>query len=35
MTAFRGEASWAKITSPGDKLITLACHPTKKVDKAE
>jgi hypothetical protein len=32
--SFRGQASWAKRTSPGGK-ITLACHPTKKVNKAE
>ncbi len=35
MTSFRGQASWAKMTSPGGKLTTLACHPTKGVNKAE
>jgi hypothetical protein len=25
----------AKMTSPGGKLTALACHPTKKVNKAE
>jgi len=33
--AFRGQASSAKITSLGDKLTALACHPTKRVKKAE
>jgi UPF0288 family protein (methanogenesis marker protein 3) len=28
MTSFRGQASWAKMTSPEN-------HPTKKVNKAE
>jgi hypothetical protein len=31
----RGKASWAKMMSPWGKLIALACHPTKKVNKAE
>jgi hypothetical protein len=35
MMSFRGQASWAKMISPGGKLTTLACHPTKKVNKAE
>ncbi len=35
MTSFRGQASWAKITSPVGKLRALACHPTKKVIKAD
>jgi hypothetical protein len=35
MTLFRGQASWAKMTSVVDKLTTVACHPTKKVNKAE
>jgi len=35
MTSFRGQASWAKMTSPGGKLAAPACHPTKKVNKAE
>jgi hypothetical protein len=35
MTSFRGKASWAKMTSPGGKVTALACHPTKKVNKAE
>jgi hypothetical protein len=33
--SFRGQASWAKITSPEGKLTELTCHPTKKVNKAE
>jgi hypothetical protein len=33
--SFRGAASWAKMTSPGNKLTTLVCHPTKKVNIAE
>jgi len=28
-------ARWAKKTSCGGKLTTLACHPTKKGNKAE
>jgi hypothetical protein len=35
MMSFRGQASWAKMTSPGGKLTALACHPTKRVHKAE
>ncbi len=35
MMSFRGQASWAKMTSAGGKLTTLPCHPTKKVNKAE
>jgi hypothetical protein len=35
MTSFGGKASWAKMTSAGGKLTTLACHPTIKVNKAE
>jgi hypothetical protein len=35
MMSFRGQASWAKMTSLVGKLIALACHPTKKVNKAE
>jgi hypothetical protein len=35
MTSFRGQASWAKITSPRGKLTALMCLPTKKVNKAE
>jgi hypothetical protein len=34
MMSFRWQASWAKMTSPGGKLTALACHPTKKVNKA-
>jgi hypothetical protein len=30
-----GQASGAKMTSPGGKLTALICHPTKKVNKAE
>jgi len=29
--SFRGQASWAKMTSPGGKLTAMACHPTKNV----
>jgi hypothetical protein len=35
MTSFRGHASWAKMMPLGGKLTALACHPTKKVNKAE
>jgi hypothetical protein len=35
MTLFRGQTSRAKMTSAGGKLITVACHPTKKVNKAK
>jgi hypothetical protein len=35
MKSFRGEASWAKMASPGVKLTALACHPTNKVNKAQ
>jgi hypothetical protein len=35
LTLFRGQASWAKMTSHGDKLTELLCHPTKRVNKAE
>jgi hypothetical protein len=35
MTLFRGQASWAKMMSVGGKLTTVACHLTKKVNKAE
>jgi hypothetical protein len=35
MTSFRVQASLAKMTSPGGKLIALGCHPTKNVNKAE
>jgi len=35
MTSLRGQASWAKMTSPGGKLTAMACHPTKIVNKAE
>ena len=30
MMSFRGQASWAKMTSPGGKLTALAHHPTNK-----
>jgi hypothetical protein len=33
--SFRGQYGLAKMTSIGGKLIALACHPTKKVNKAE
>jgi hypothetical protein len=35
MTSFRGQASWAKMTSPGGKLTALTCHLTKTVNNAE
>jgi hypothetical protein len=35
MISFRGQASWAKMMSPGGKLTALACHPMKKVNKVE
>ncbi len=35
MTSFRGQASWAKMMSPGGKQTVLTCHLTKKVTKAE
>jgi hypothetical protein len=35
MMSFRGQANWTKMTSPGGKLRALACHLTKKVNKAE
>jgi hypothetical protein len=35
MTSFRGQDSWAKMTSTGGKLTALACHPTKFVNKAD
>jgi hypothetical protein len=35
MTLFRGQAGWAKMILLGGKLRALACHPTKKVNKAE
>jgi hypothetical protein len=35
MMSFRGQASYAKMMTPGGKLTALACHLTKKVNKAE
>jgi len=35
MTSFRGQASWAKMASPGGRLTALACPLTKRVNKAE
>ncbi len=35
MTSIRGQASWAKIASPGGQLKALAYHLTKKLNKAE
>jgi hypothetical protein len=35
MISFRGQARWAKMTPPGGKLTSLACHLTKKLYKAE
>ncbi len=34
MMSFRGRASWAKMILPGGNLTALACHKTKKVNKA-
>jgi hypothetical protein len=33
--SLRGQASLAKMMSSGGKITALACHPTKKVNKAE
>jgi len=33
--SFRGQASRAKMASLGGKLTAFACHPNKKVSKAE
>jgi hypothetical protein len=35
MKSFKGQASWAKMTSTGGKLVVLVCHPTKKVNKSQ
>jgi hypothetical protein len=35
MTLFRGQASFAKMTSPGGMVTTLACHLPKKVNNTE
>jgi hypothetical protein len=35
MFPFRGQARASKMTSLRAKLTALACHPTKKVNKAE
>jgi len=35
MPSNRGEASWAKMTTPWGKLAEPLCHPTKKVNKPE
>jgi len=35
MTSFKGQARRAKMTFNGGRLTGLACHPTKKVNKAE
>jgi hypothetical protein len=35
MTSFRGQASWAKMTSTWGKQTALACTQLKKVNKAE
>jgi hypothetical protein len=35
MMSFRGQASLAKMMSLGGKLTALACHSTKRVNKAE
>jgi hypothetical protein len=34
MMSVGGQDIWAKMTSPEGKLTALACHPTKKVNKA-
>jgi hypothetical protein len=31
--SFKGQARWAKVMSPGGKLIALGFHPTNKVNK--
>ena len=33
MMSFKGQASWAKITSTGGKLTGLSSHSTKKLTK--
>jgi hypothetical protein len=35
MTSFRGQASWAKMTSLGGKLTAPAYQLTKKANNAE
>jgi hypothetical protein len=35
MTLFKGQASWAKMTSPGAMVTTLACHLPQKVNNTE
>jgi hypothetical protein len=35
MTSFKGQASSTKMMALGGKLTALACHPTKRADKAE
>ncbi len=35
MMSFRGQASLAKVTSPGGNLTALALHLTRNVNKAE
>jgi hypothetical protein len=35
MASFRGQDSWAKMTSSGGRPTPLANHPTEKVNKAE
>ncbi len=35
MMPFRGQNWQAKMASTGSKLTALACHPTKRVNKAE
>ncbi len=35
MMSFKGQDISAKMTSLGGKLTALACHPTKRVNKAE
>jgi len=34
MMSFGGQASCAKMMSPGGQITALACHSTKKVNKA-
>jgi hypothetical protein len=35
MMSFRGQANWTKMMAFGGKLTALACHLTKRLNKAE
>ncbi len=35
MMSFRGQATWAKLIPPMDKITAPVCLPSKKVNKAE